>query len=381
MKTFRVATNVMQDLINKAKKGAGNIPQLPITKTVEFDLTDGVLTLSTTDEVNHLKVYSPGVAGDNVKFIVLIDIISNLILKITTEYIDFEVEDAHLKVKADGDYVIELFVDDQEEEMAAFPQPHTMNEVGVEIETLASSEFNTSCVPILLGCKQFLAAQKSISSDATRYYVTNEAITSAGLECVCNVKYKGFPMTTLIPVELAQLMQILPGNSTAFIQIWNMTDNGYKTCRCHVYCDGIDIYGVLPNDELDTYPLGLVEQILDNQYEYQCVLNKNQLLSAISRISLFINPAGFRNVYFTFDNTGVILSVPGNNSSEKIKYFEGGPNKIGTNYQIVVPLNVLINSLNFIDEDNCLIRYGNDSCICVQSGQTKLCIAILSDEE
>ena len=92
MGQFKIKTDKIQEMISKSVKGAGNNKILPITCRIEIDFKDNTLTLRTTDRVNYLEISTNGIEGENFNLVVDIDKLAKLIMKTTTEYMQFVYE-------------------------------------------------------------------------------------------------------------------------------------------------------------------------------------------------------------------------------------------------------------------------------------------------
>ena len=88
-KPMKISTKLLQDMISKAIKGAGNNKMIPITSLLVIEVLANKLTLKTTDGSNYLYI-SEMLEGDYAEFysIVNAEVFAKLVSKTTSEYIE-----------------------------------------------------------------------------------------------------------------------------------------------------------------------------------------------------------------------------------------------------------------------------------------------------
>ena len=117
-----VKTPIMKELVSRAIKGASQNKLIPLTGLMAIQLKDGKLTLLTTDASNYLYVMQDNVAGDEFYVVVQVEQFSKLISKMTCDMLVLELNDSILTVKGNGEYKIELPLDETGD-LIKFPSP------------------------------------------------------------------------------------------------------------------------------------------------------------------------------------------------------------------------------------------------------------------
>ena len=78
-------TQKLQEMVANSVKGASANKMIPITSLMGIEVKDNVLTLSTTDATNHLKIIERKVDNENFYVVVQAELFSKLVAKTSTE--------------------------------------------------------------------------------------------------------------------------------------------------------------------------------------------------------------------------------------------------------------------------------------------------------
>ena len=108
-----VKTDIFKEMVSRSIKGAGMSNLLPVTGMMAIQLKDNELILITTDMSNYLYIKHDNIVGDEFYVVVQVEQFSKLVGKMTCENITLEVEDGILNVKGNGNYKIELPLDEE----------------------------------------------------------------------------------------------------------------------------------------------------------------------------------------------------------------------------------------------------------------------------
>ena len=88
---LKLKTKTLQEMTQKAMKGASHSKVLPLTSMLAIELKENVLTLTTTDFSNYLEIKQDKVEGADFYVVVQADIFSKLIGKLSTEEVTLTV--------------------------------------------------------------------------------------------------------------------------------------------------------------------------------------------------------------------------------------------------------------------------------------------------
>ena len=159
-----IKTDIFKEMVSRSIKGASMNKLMPITGFMAVQLQDNKLTIITTDGSNYMYIKHDNIVGDEFYVVVQVEQFSKLIGRMTCENITLEVEDSILNVKGNGNYKIELPLD-EEGNMIRFADPVA----GLTADNKA--EINLATIKtILRTVKPALAVTMEIPV-YTRYYM------------------------------------------------------------------------------------------------------------------------------------------------------------------------------------------------------------------
>ena len=134
---LKIQTSKLQEMVTKSIKGASNNKMIPLTSLMEIELKDKTLTLRTTDAANTLSIIAKDIDGEDFHTVVPSEMFSKLVGKITTANITLTVGANSLNVKGNGEYQIELPLDDEGNSVKFPSQPNIL--VIAQINTFLSN--------------------------------------------------------------------------------------------------------------------------------------------------------------------------------------------------------------------------------------------------
>lgn len=360
MKTLTIKTSVLQALINKAIKCAGNSITSALTSFMNVELSGNVLKLTTTDTNNYLTVIQKDVSGDEMNFTVLVETFSKLISKTSTETIKIEVYDDVISVTGNGTYKlpIQLDVDGSPIKYPKFEINNPEETGKIKVSVLKNITLhNKPCValtdeePCLKG-----------------YYFLSDSVVSADSYNICKNSVKTFTNNTLISPTVVELLSISSDE-----------DIEYKIAENNAIfeSESIRLFSHLMNGK-ETYDgfMSVVENCANTEYASECVLPKTALLNVIDRLSLFINETDKNGLYMTFTPQGVKIESINGNGIENISY-QGSTNF--KDYTCCVGVDSLKRQLSSILGEVVTILYGNPSIITIKADNALHIISLLTD--
>ena len=357
MKQMKIATEKFQDMVARASKGASENKLLPITSLMAFELKDNVLTLTTTDTANTLKVISDKVEGDDMYAVVPVDLFSKLIAKTTSESITIKLTDSSLEVNGNGTYNIPLAMD--EDGLVQFPEYKFEKKGDPEVVNLTS-------VKNILNINK-AAVAKTIDTPCLCGYYIGKRVISTDEQVICFNDFQLLKEDVLISPEMMELLSL----------------NTEEKINCY-YSDGyflfetpnIVLYGA-EHDGKDLFPVEEITGYLDEEFRSMCKLPKILLQNVIDRLSLFIEPYDKNGAYFTFTKEGVKVTSKKSSSVEVIAYQES---KDFAPFICCVDIPMLKAQIDANPGEAIELWYGHDSAIKMTSGKVTQVIALLEDD-
>lgn len=357
--TLSVKTPIMKELVSRAIKGANQNKLIPLTSLMAIELKEGKLTLLTTDASNYLYVMQDNIAGDEFYVTVQVEQFSRLISKMTCDTITLELDNSVLLVKGNGEYKIELPLDETGE-LIKFPSP-------MDNETTDGTDVSLATIKTILNSiKPSLATTMEVPI-YTRYYLGDQVIATDSYKISgmnANVLHTD-PM--LISVETMDLLDVMTCETIQFHK--NESALIFTSPDCIVY-------GHLM-DGVEDYPVDSVKQLIDEKFESNCKLDKNALLSVLDRIGLFVSQYDNKCITLIFTEEGMSISSKASTGVELLKYLESENFKPFTcNVDIVV----FTQQLKGCTSDTIQLEYGNENTLKWTDKDITQVMALFDDE-
>ena len=357
MKKMTIPTGKFQDMVSRASKGASENKLIAITSMICIELKNNVLTLTTTDTANYLKVIADKVEGDDMYAVVNVDIFSKLIAKMTSESITISMTDNSLEVKGNGTYNISLETD--EDGPVQYPTYKFDKKGEPEVIHL------TSIKNIISTNKAAVA--KSFDTPCLCGYYMGDRIITTDSDVICFNDMKIFKDPALISPEMMSLLSL---NTEEKI-------NCYRDKDAFLFeTPNIVIYGVA-HDGIEQFPVEEIQSYLDEEFGSMCKLPKMVMQNVVDRLSLFIDQYDNNGAYFTFTNEGVRVQSKKSSSVELIPYQES---KDFSPFMCCVDIPLLRDQIDANPGEFIELWYGHDAAIKMTSGKVTQVISLLEDE-
>ena len=196
-------TEKLQELVSRAIKGCSNDKMIPLTGLMSIELSEHRLTIATTDATNYLFITEDKVDGEDFNVVVAVETFSKLISRMTSENVSLELNGNYLNVTGNGDYKIDLPLD-EEGEPVKFPRPLD----NVDIKTVKAN-YDVK----LTTMKQILTLNKpALATDDgscyTGYYSGDSVVTTDSYK-ICGTAIKLFDEPILIRPEMMDLLDVM----------------------------------------------------------------------------------------------------------------------------------------------------------------------------
>ena len=354
--SLSIKTVVLQDMVGRVSKGASQDKLLPLTGLMAIQAKDNVLTLMTTDASNTLYIRGE-IKSDDFHCVVPVEQFSKLISRITSENVTFELANNILTVTGNGHYDIELPLDENGESIV-YPNP--LDSLDDEYET---AEVNLSTVKTILNTNKAALAVTLESPVYTGYYV-GDRVVSTDTYKICGYDAKLFDEPILISPEMMNLLDVMAQDKIE-VRIFKDTLE-FITNDCIVF--GHKMEGI------DEFAIDAIEELLDEEFESSCKVNKSDMLALLDRISLFVGAYDDKAIIVTFTEDGIDISSKQSNGVELIPYTESKSFKA---YTCTISIDILTQQIKANSADVIEIQYGNDRSIKIVDGNITQVIALL----
>ena len=352
-----IGTARLQAVLNKAVKGAGCNKLIPMTSLIAIKLSDGVLTLTTTDATNYLSLTEKEVAGDDLYVAVQIDLLAKLVSRMTCKEVTLEVENNYLNVIGNGQYQIDIPLEDDGTPVK-LPNPIATFDKGNQVGTVNSAEIATT----LTSVKPALAT-KADYPWYTCYYVGN-AIMATDTYMIANYE-KGFLAEPKLVSPI--VMDLLGLLTDSVINVYLNDDKMLFETDCGA------VYGIVPAG-IENYSITELNGLVEQEFDYSCVISKSALLNLLDRISLFVGEYDNGKIALTFNKD--YLEVTSRYASEMIEYTD---KENAGDFVCSTDVATLIAQIKAQTSSEVTIEYGKDNAIKILDGDITSVVALLEE--
>ena len=355
-KVLSIKTAVLQEMVNRAIKGAGQNKLIPITSLMAIQLKDKQLTLITTDASNTLYI-THKLEAEDFYCVVQAEQFSKLISKMTSENIILELVDSVLNVKGNGNYKLELPLDENGKAIK-YPDPVADSQLDGESVTI-----NLATIKSILNVNKAALATTLEEPVYTGYYVGDKVVTTDSYK-ICGLNVSLFEEPVLISPEMMELLGIMTSEK---INVYMQDDIlEFVTDDCIVY--GHKMSGI------EEFAIDAINDLLDEEFECSCKVVKSDLLALLDRIGLFVSVYDDRMIILTFTDCGIEISSKQSNGVEVIPYAESKSIK---EYTCCIDLLMFTQQIKANTADIIEIQFGNERSIKLVNGDVIQVVALL----
>ena len=359
--SFTIKTVDFQEMVSRAIKGSSQNKLMPLTSLMKVQVKEGKLSLVTTNMSDYLYI-NKKLDAEDFYAVVQTEQFSKLVSKMTSENITLDVENAILNVKGNGNYKIELPLDENGETIK-YPDP--VAELTFEGE--ATATINLATVKTILNTNKAALAVTMEVPVYTGYYVGDKVISTDTYK-ICGLNKKLFETPVMISPETMNLLDVMTAEKIS-VDFANDVIL-FSTEDCVVYSHKME--------GLEEFAIDPISELLNQEFESSCKIDKTALIAALDRISLFVGPYDNKSITLTFTDTGIDVSSKKSNGIETIKYIEStNPVPFTCNIDIVM----LLQQIKANTADSLCVQYGKDSSLKLVDGDITQIVALLNDSE
>ena len=357
---LQVKTDVLKEMVSRAAKGASNNKLIPLTGLIAISFKDNQLRLITTDGTNYLYIKQNNIVSDDFYAVVQVEQFSKLIGRMTCDTVSMEVVSNILNIKGNGDYKIELPLD-EEGEAIIFPDPMGNEKVeGIDVNLSTIKTILTTIKPALAVTMEMPVY--------TRYYMGKRVVATDTYK-IASMDVDVFGIEPfLITSEMMNLLDVMTCEKIQFHKHENVLVFNSPDC---------DVFGYA-GEGIEDYKIDAIGVLVDEQFESSCKLNKNSFLSVLDRISLFVSQYDNKGITLTFTQKGIDISSKSSSGIETLEYMESEGFKP---YTCLIDVEMLAQQIKANSADAICLQYGNDSSLKITDGNITQIIALLAEED
>lgn len=347
---LKIKNAVLQDMVNKAIKGAGNDKVMPITELMGVEVEGQNLYLTTTNGDNFLTVYDKAetVDGDFAACI-RADVFAKLIAKTTAEFVHLKFENNVLTVKGNGTHNIPAATD-EDGELVQLERAG----ISVGLTPVQSKAKSKDLKDAFTIGKTAIATNNSTECFTGFYFYENGTVTSDGGK-VAFIKKQIFNSPVLLRSSFMNLVPLFGGEEVEILE----TDQ--NVC---FHAEGVIAVGN-KMAQVAEFPIESIVQFTEVEFPHTVKLNKTALLNVLDRVALFIGQYDRNGVRVNFGANGVLITNLKASSSELLKA-EGDLKE----FSFVLDVNSFKDMLSVNTDEAVKLSYGNEQAVKIEFGDT-----------
>ncbi len=357
---IKLATAKLKEMVSRAVKGASNNKLIPITSLMEIKLEKNVLSFTTTDATNYIKVREEKIEGDDFYAVVYADLFAKLVSRMTCDFvtIEFRPDVSVLVINGNGDYKIDLPLDENGQ-LIKYPNPFDFG--GILEDTI-----NLTTIKVILETLKPALAVTLENPCYTGYYV-GDSIIATDTYKIADMGIKLLKSSALVSSEMMDLLDVMQAEKINVIRKDNKIM--FETPDCVVY-------GTLM-EGIEEYAHDAIGELVHTEFDSVCGLSKSELLQVLDRLSLFVGKYDKNAVRFTFNNDGLQISSKAFSGVEIIKYVTSE----GFNpFTCLLDIQMITQEVKSIQTDVIEMYYGEDNAVKMVDGNITVVVALLDDE-
>lgn len=358
---LKIKTAILQDMINRAAKGAGNNKMLPYTSFVAIDLCNGVLSMTTTDATNYLRIQEDfKTPGNDFYFVIPVDSFHKLISKTSSEYVELTPTNGTLEIIGNGKYVMELPLDEEGKpvRLAGIPEFN---------ESVPIGKVKLSTFKLILSVNRAALAETMEVPCYTGYYFGNDAVVTTDSFKICYTGTKIFEQPILLPAELISLFSVMLEED-----ITVKIDNGkvlFSTHDCQIFGQALD--------GIENFQVDAISQMVNEDFPSMCTIPKTTFVGVLDRIGLFVTQYDRNALKMLFTPDGLMVNTQQGTGQEIIQY---AGSKNFQPFTASIDIQMLRTQVAAQSNDTLELWYGSDTAIKMKSGIVTQIVALLDDE-
>lgn len=341
-----------------------------LTEVLQLTVENGVLDVAVTNKEYYVNAKFPVPGVENFRAAVKAVTFIKLVEHITTEVIDFSIKDNSLIIKGNGTYKLPLIFDnDKLIELPTIDIQNVTNKFTISGDILRSINIYNS---------KELQKGTILKPVQNMYYVDDKgAITFTSGACINNFTLSQ-PVSLLLNGKLVKLFNLFASDDSVNFEfgVDPVANSSLTQTKVRFYTDKIYITSILANDSamMKSFPVTAIRNRLNSNYKYSITIDKNYLMQAIDRLSIFISNIK-ESPYIMFDvySDKVVLSDIRHENTEEIG-FMNSINGLTDKYSMALDLNDFKLTLsNYVGQDVTLM-FGDKQAVVVPNGNVNIII-------
>lgn len=342
----------------------GNLSTVDVADTLELKTVDNYLYMSVTNREYYVQVKVD--LREKIEFHAAVNASKflKLISQITTDTVEFNVDETSLTIKGNGKYKLPLIFNG--EEMLELPKivigNPTMNFKISQDTLLSVLNYNG---------KELMKSNAVVKPVQKLYYVDEMgAITFTNGACVNNFTLPQ-PVKMLWNTKLVKLFKLFKERDIDFTLGYDAAPGSTEIIQTKVrFAAGdVEITAILGCDDslINTVPVKAIRGRATADYPYSINVHKDTFVQAINRLDIFNKDAARPCSLFEFGPNEVSFYDVDKNSKEVLHYSNDNSG-ITETYSAYIDLNDLKTTLENCTEPYVVVSFGDGMAVVVKRG-------------
>ena len=353
-----IKTKDLQEVAKKALSAIDTSISATITEVVELQSQGDSLTINITNNEYYVSSIIKTTSLENILATVNAKIFLGLVSKITTENIELSTSENTLVVKGNGTYKLPFIF---ENDTLVRVNPINIQEVTCEFD------LNTDVLKSILkyNSKEFL--KSGLRKSTTKlYYIDNEgAVTFTNGACI-NKFTLPKEVKFAVVEKFVKLFSLFDSESVKFKFGYNQATNMNVQAVFEMSNATTKLVAIIGDNDflMKSVPTKAIRARANEFYPYSVVVDKNQLLEALDRISLFSQVDVYvAYSHLVFTNDGLTIYDTKKTNSEKIDYVSYTSSDDEMNYSLLVASDDLKITLETCTSQYVTMNFGNELAV------------------
>jgi DNA polymerase III sliding clamp (beta) subunit (PCNA family) len=340
-----------------------------VTEMLELNIENDTLHLYVTNKEYFAEVKLPlGETVAPLNATVNAKLFLKLIAQMTSDTIEFRVDENVLTVKGNGTYKLPLiFENDNMLHLPRISIDNVTSEMTIDGELLMS----------ILTYNSKEIQKNSVVKPVQKLYYVDESgcITFTSGACV-NSFTLSKPIKVLFNNKLVKLFKLFKGKTVNFYLGYDAISDEIVQTKVKFDCEDISITSILSCDDtlLNSVPVEAIRRRANTLHPYSVTLHKDAVTETINRLLLFANEGGkdATKFYSTFEFEGDFVTVfdSGKKNSE-ILYYNNENSNVTEKYSAILDLTDLKNIIDTCSEQYVTINFGDNQAIVIPRGNVR----------
>lgn len=358
-----IKTEVFQDACKKILEAVDSSTTTIVSETLELEAHGNVLHLNVTNKEYYVTVSLNLLDEIDFRAVVSANLFLNLISKITTKEIELTINNNVLLIKGNGEYKIPLIFDG--ETLVKLPK--------IEIEEV-TNEFviDNSILQSILkyNTKEIQKSGAKLPVQKMFYIDEQGCITFTSGACVNSFSLEK-PIKFLLNEKIVKLFKLFKSDNVKFKMGFTAITDSIIQTKVQFKNDEIELTTIIQtNDNLmNSVPVTPIRRMAEEAHKYHAVVDKQLLLAAIDRLSLFAKKDSIMQYScLLFSEDKVTIYDARKENSEVITCVSGN---VDAQYECVLNTNDLKLTLSLCDDTHVSFNFGNHRSVVIDRPQVK----------